>query len=905
MEIYVKLVENNIQTIYQFLRTPVAELVRITGMTESRITGVIRETVTKQEQSYRSPNVREFEFFSRDIEREFAKYIESPTIHKAFNKRWIVNTFDLFSTPVSQLRTVENFPNKLIFETKQRAITETLESTPDNTFNITILPWITEDLEKRLKTGKINNVLDYLIAFPEKIAAIPKLSLRLVENAKEEIRDGIEAGYVDPEKVIGASTFDWMDYRVTPRLRGRKISKIKDFINTPTEKLTELSELNENLISQSKSKLKELLSVYNDSESLHHVPGIHESMYSDLTRINVQGFIDFLLASENDLRIVRGLVDNLIQEKQDEIITEIKENFDTIPIKKAYWLDLNLEKKLSKLGIITIFDFISYPTKSLEKIESIDPLVLQAIKRTYGTPIPLLDTATTQKLESLSILCLEELITEASKKAIKPKPFAKGISTILNQLNIPICYLPISSKHYRILHHLGISKIIDFLIWPDYDLHKKAGISYKVIEEIKSGISLEEIRTRLLSKSRLVSILSNNLKGKSWDKLLNSDLTVQEVYYDLPYTNGNFNDFVLSTKEIKSLIEVFNTPITRLSHIRPKWIEGLRSNEIKSFIDLISWDPDELVSIIGRDSDYIDNMTKEIPLFNEGMTLIDLGVFTASEMKILKSHGYTTVESVYFCAEKQTFGVMGVKWKKVERFQRILETPIAMIQLRGSSDSSQIRISHDGLERLATNGIDQIIKLIYWPITELKSILNMSLQKVTDLKQSVAIKEHGMPLEHVAGYNRKTITTLTNYGIETVEDLYFSVNEDMLDEDDELDFAYVKKGVEALDLPITYLQGIIAPKYIEKLVKNRIDTFLRFLISSQKELSDVLETPEENVENLRRKVKLLRMRESTETSVSIIEGLTRKQHRLLADENILSIYDFLTSSNDQLANILE
>ncbi|MHA1946674.1 MAG: hypothetical protein ACW97W_11250, partial [Candidatus Hodarchaeales archaeon] len=95
MGIYVKLVENNIQTIYQFLRTPVAELARITGMPEKRITGVIRETVTKQEQSYRSPNVREFEFFPRDIEREFAKYHKAPTIHKALNKRWIVNTFDL------------------------------------------------------------------------------------------------------------------------------------------------------------------------------------------------------------------------------------------------------------------------------------------------------------------------------------------------------------------------------------------------------------------------------------------------------------------------------------------------------------------------------------------------------------------------------------------------------------------------------------------------------------------------------------------------------------------------------------------------------------------------------------------------------------------------------------------
>ncbi|MCK4848103.1 MAG: hypothetical protein KAT16_03685, partial [Candidatus Heimdallarchaeota archaeon] len=270
------------------------------------------------------------------------------------------------------MRTVENFPEKLIFETKQRAIAETLESTPDNTFSLQILPWINVDLEKRLKTGKITNVLDYLVSFPEKIATIPNLTLFLIEDAKEEIREGIKAGYIDPEKVIGASTFDWMDYRVTPRLRGRKISKIKDFINTPSEKLSELSELNENLITQSKIKLKKLLSVYNDNESLLQIPGIHESMKSDLSRIDIQGLLDFLLTSENDLQIVRGLVDSLIQDKQNDVISEIKENFDTIPIKKAYWLDLDLEKTLSILGINTIYDFISYPTKSLEKIEGMD-----------------------------------------------------------------------------------------------------------------------------------------------------------------------------------------------------------------------------------------------------------------------------------------------------------------------------------------------------------------------------------------------------------------------------------------------------------------------------------------------------------------------------------------------------
>jgi hypothetical protein len=756
-----------------------------------------------------------------------------------------------------------------------------------------------------LRTAKITNVLDYLIAPSEKIATIPKLTLRLIEDAKEEIREGVKSGYIDPDKVIGASTFDWMDYRVTPKLRGRKISKIKDFINTPSEKIVELSELNDNLISKSKIKLNELLSDYNDSGSLLQIPELQESMYSDLNRLNIHGFIDFLLTNEKELQIVRGFVDNLIQEKQGEIISEINENFDTIPIKRAYWLDLDLEKELSKLGITTIFDFISYPTKALGKIDGMDPQVLQAIKRTYGTPIPLLDKATIEKLEALSILCLEELISTTSVKTIKPKALADEVSTFLKQLNYPICYLPISSKYYGVLHHLGISKIINFLIWPDYDLHKKAEISYRTIEELKSGISLQEIDDKISEKSRSVTILSNNLKGKSWDTFLSSDLTVQEVYYNLPYNSGNFDKISLSKKEINSLIEVFNTPITRLSHIRPKWIENLRRSGIKSFTDLISWNTDELKAIIGREVEYVEGLTKEIPTFNEGMNLIDLGVFTASEMKILKSHGFSTVESVYFCAEKRTFGVMGVKWKKIERFQRILETPIAMIQLQGSSDSSQIRISHDGLERLAVNGIDQIIKLIYWPIAELKTILNMSVKNINDLKQAVAIKEHGMPLEHVAGYNRKTIATLLNYGIETVEDLYFSVNEDMLDEDDELEFTYVKKAVEALDLPITYLQGIIAPKYIEKLVTNRIDTFLRFLISSQKELSDILETPQENIENLRRKVNLFRMRESTETSVSIIEGLTRKQHRLLADENIISIYDFLTASDDQLTNILE
>ena len=115
-------------------------------------------------------------------------------------------------------------------------------------------------------------------------------------------------------------------------------------------------------------------------------------------------------------------------------------------------------------------------------------------------------------------------------------------------------------------------------------------------------------------------------------------------------------------------------------------------------------------------------------------------------MKSLNSKGLSTIENVYFCAKKETFGVMGVKWKKIERYQRILETPVAMLQLRSSSDKKAIHISHEGLEQLANNGIDQIIKLVYWSPDELKSILKMSLKRVEELKQSVAIKEHGMPL---------------------------------------------------------------------------------------------------------------------------------------------------------------
>jgi DNA topoisomerase-6 subunit B len=905
MAVYMKLVENNIQTIYQFLRTPVVELSSITNMSRERITAIIRETVTKQDQTFQSPSIRDYDFFSRDIERDFSKFQETNTIHKAFSKKWIVNAFDFFSTSIQQLREVDYFSEKLIYETKKRAIDTFRESSSDEDFQLQILPWINPEVVKALKSVKVDNILDYLITFPEKLSSNSKIAIRLIEGAKEEIRQGIKSDYIDSENVIGASTFEWMDYHVTPKLRGRKISKIKDFLNSPSEKLAELNELVENLVIQSNVKVKEILTVYNDQESLFRVPGIDKSMLSDFARLNIEGFIDFLLASEKELLIVRGLVDKLIVKKQDEILDQINDEYDPVPIKRAYWLDLELEKALLQRGISTVFDFVSYSTKELKSLKGMDFLVLQAIKGTYGTPIPLLDDSTKKKLNSSEILCLEELLSSSLHDTIKSKSLLNNINDILQQLKVPICYLPIPSKYYQILHHLGISHIIDFLIWPEYDLHRKSGISYKIIEDIKSKISLNDIQKQVDLKSRSVSILGKNLSGKTWIEFLETNLTVQEVYYNLPYNEGKFDGIQLARKEIGKLLEIFNTPITRLSHIRPRWIENLRNHGINSFVDFITWSPGEIARIIGRDDNFVTGLTQDIPKFSEGMALIDLSVFTATEMKTLRSHGYSTVESVYFCAEKGTFGVMGVKWKKIERYQRILETPIAMIQLQGTTEGSQIRISHQDLENLNANGIDQIIKLVYWPPNELKSILKLSLSRIDELKQAVAIKEHGMPLDQVAGYNRKTVSTLTNYGIETVEDLYFGANEDMLDEEDDLNFSYVKKGIEALDLPITYLQGVIASKYVTKLVESKLDTLLRFLISSPKELSDLLDTPDENVENLRKKINLMRLRESTETSVSIIEGLTRKQSRILADENIFSVYDFLTTSNEQLSNILD
>ena len=86
-------------------------------------------------------------------------------------------------------------------------------------------------------------------------------------------------------------------------------------------------------------------------------------------------------------------------------------------------------------------------------------------------------------------------------------------------------------------------------------------------------------------KRRPISILSENLSGKTWTKLLTQDLSVQEVYYNLPYYGRAVGGVQLSHKEIITLIDLFNTPITRLSHIRPRWIENLRVNGIKSFIN--------------------------------------------------------------------------------------------------------------------------------------------------------------------------------------------------------------------------------------------------------------------------------------------------------------------------------
>lgn len=905
IETYMTLVEHNIQTIYQFLRAPTTELSDIAGLTEESILEIKRATVNSQERSNKAPSMREFELFSKVIEDDFNKFRGSLRIHKALNKRWIVSSLDFFATPVSQLRLVENFPEKLLYEAKHLAINEHLTNNPDSTYSLRSLSWITKDLEKGMKSAKIHNILEYLIAFSEKLSNIPGLAIRLLEDAKREIQEGIKQGYIDADRVIGAATFDWMDYRVTPRLRGRNISKIKEFMQSPNDKLAEILELSENLILRSKKVQNKEIEQLNEDKPFLKVGTLQETMEPDLDRLEIRGFIDFLLTHEKDLKIIRGFVNQLISKKQDEVLEKIEQDHEIFPTKAAWWLDSELEAQLSDLDIQTVYDFIRCPSSKLSNINKLNPQILKTIKRTYGTPVPLLTSEEHDNLESQNILCLEELQASLSSLKIKPKAFHNRMEELLENLNVPICYLPIPSKFYQILHHLGVSKIFDFLVWPDSDLHRKTGLSYKLIEKTKSKISLEEIKKLIDEKSLHVSVLAKNLEGKSWQKLFQADFGLQELYYNLPYNTEMITNLKLNNRELGQLHTLFLTPIPRIPQIKPKWVAILRSITINTFIDLISWSRAEIAEIIGRDENFINSILSDFDPFLPGMPLIDLGVLSASEMKSLGSKGFSTVENVYFCAKKETFGVMGVKWKKIERYQRILETPVAMLQLRSSSDKKGIRISHDGIEGLANNGIDQIIKLVYWSPEELKSILNMSLKRVEELKQSVTIKEHGMPLETVCGYNRKTISTLLGYGIETVEDLYFTASEDMLDEDDELDWSYVKKAMEALELPATYLTGVIASKYIDNLVNKRIDTIIRFLITSEKELSEILETPPENVANLRKKVNLIQLRESTETSVSILEGLPRKQLQILADEQIMTIFDFLTTPDDQIGSILE
>jgi hypothetical protein len=380
------------------------------------------------------------------IEDDYSKYRQALRIHKALNKRWIVSSLDFFATPISQLRIVENFPEKLIFEMKQRAIDEILTDHPETAFHLETISWMTEEIKKGLNSAKINNILDYIIAFPEKLVKVPNLSIKLLESVKKEIQAGIKQGYIDADKVIGAATFDWMDYRVTPRLRGRNISKIKEFLQTPTEKLADISELTEKLILRSKKVQNEELIQLNEEKPFLRATALDETMQPDMERLEIKGFIDFLLMDEKELQIIRGLISRLISMKQDEVQEQIEQEHEIFPTKAAWWLDSGLETKLKGLGIETVYDFIRCPSSTLMKLKELDPQILETIKRTYGTPVPLLTPEEHEKLETNNILCLEELQAAVTEFELKPKAFHNRIEELLNLLNSPICYLPSYSE---------------------------------------------------------------------------------------------------------------------------------------------------------------------------------------------------------------------------------------------------------------------------------------------------------------------------------------------------------------------------------------------------------------------------------------------------------------------------
>ncbi|MDH5401552.1 MAG: DNA topoisomerase VI subunit B, partial [Candidatus Heimdallarchaeota archaeon] len=409
-------------------------------------------------------------------------------------------------------------------------------------------------------------------------------------------------------------------------------------------------------------------------------------------------------------------------------------------------------------------------------------------------------------------------------------------------------------------------------------------------------------------------------------------------------------------------LEKLRSPIVYLSGFETREIEKLNHEDIQTLHQLFTTDEDQLAKILNISKTKLKEKIDSSVLQTAG-TLISvpdekgnlksvitferegISFFQPEEIASLNKSGYNSIEALYYLSDHRTFEVSGISWEIVNHFKKLLQSPPVIItwkkmvrelvvktkqdisehllfdtQLSKEKDVPIVEdsnkepeyvdvafyetFSSKELEFLTKANITRVIDFLTTNSHDMSEILGWD-QQITFKKQtSVILQEAGISLGDLEIFRPDHLTELSEMGLITIEDLYFTAKKETWDSS-LVDFDTIQTVKNVLHLHLQNVVEELSPEMVEILVANGVETILELILTGNPILEQKTKLPAERFENLKYAIDFGALIEAFDKTVLFTPGINYFQAKKLMNAGYNKILDLVIGDVNELSSILD
>ena len=401
-----------------------------------------------------------------------------------------------------------------------------------------------------------------------------------------------------------------------------------------------------------------------------------------------------------------------------------------------------------------------------------------------------------------------------------------------------------------------------------------------------------------------------------------------------------FSKQILLICEFDEFQSTFALPISRVSKLSLSDFESLRNKGIVAVHQLFEYTPKELASILDKEENEIEDLQSDFKLEQQGTSFFekidrsrfkssvsfdfeDSERFSTHEIESMILAGYDTVDKIFYLAQPMIFSASLVSWNVVDKFRKLLRSPLTLAtwerkvkktvkveeeegkeQTKTIEEEQLISLTTEQLNTLQNHGITRIIDLLVSQAENLSKFLGVSIEEAKDFQKNIRISDTGTDISELDIFKPEIVKALEEINIFTLEDLYFSTTKNKWN-DAILPWRTVEAFKQVLNLPLNHISDMLDSDLIQTLTDVNVLTLLGFMLTSPESLMERTGIPDERIENIKRGLDLADILSYFSLPGYFLPELTFEQTEILRENKILTIADFILTSNQKLTKLVE